>query len=157
MPGFAASGQTVSNLNIGAGGGSAASGSGIDWSKMLSSTGGGGKGGGGGSSPARGVPFNAAAIYPAYLQAYSQTFGGGMPMYDATSALNPEQKRAQAIASAGLGSGASDVALIALLLNKLFSGKKNDKALAYKPGSLGYETGSGDSIPGVNTGYAGFG
>lgn len=150
-------------------------------------------GGGGGStatksSPARGVPFNPAAIYPAYLQAYSQTFGGGMPIYDSTAGMTPEQKRAKAIADAGMASGASDVALIALLLTKLFSKKYPsavNKAIAsgektsfgfdtapvatpsisapetprnaptksstsYEPGSRGYETGFGQVIPGAN-------
>lgn len=121
----------------------------MDWGKMLGGMG----GGGGGKNIPRGVPFNPAAVYPAYLQAYSQTFGGPMPMYNATAGMTPEQQRAQAIAAAGLGSGASDVALIALLLNKLFSGRKKDKALSYEPGSRGYETGFGDTIPGVNAGF----
>lgn len=142
---------------LGGGGAAAGGGGGMDWSKMMKGMGGGGGGGGGGGDKPRGVPFNPGAVYPAYLQAYSQTFGGDMPMYDATSALSPEQKRAQAIAASGLGAGASDVALIALLLNKLFSKKKGGDALSYEPGSRGFDTGSGESIPGVNTGYSGFG
>lgn len=149
--GWAASaGTSGAQLSKGGGGG-------MDLSKMMGG-GGGGKeqSGGGGKLPERGVPFDAAAVIPAYLQAYNQTFGGGMPIYDTTAGMSSEQKRAQAITAAGLGGGASDVALIALLLNKLFSGNKKS-ATSYSPGSTGFNTGSGETIPGVNAPYKGFG
>lgn len=139
----------------GAGAGFAASGGGgggMDWNKMLGNMGGGGGGKGGGGGSTRGVPFDAGAVLPAYLQAYSQSFGGPMPVYDATAGLDTMKKREQALAAAGQGSGATDVALIAMLLNRLFS-KKSKSATSYAPGSKGFETGSGETIPGVNSGF----
>lgn len=136
------------SLNAGVGGGG---GGGFDWSKIAGQMGGGGGGGmgGGGSTKRKSLMWDPQTA--AYLQAYQNSFGGGGGMGihpEATKALTTEQK----IADAGLASGASDVALIALLLQKLFK-KKKPASTSYPVGSAGYETGFGFNIPGATGGY----